>query len=251
MSCRLKNITERYAGPQRSPYDQLFNKMYDPNNSTYNAAPWPMQRTNFDLEMQNEWCMCPTCCSRRSDKNVTMSPYTTNVPMMEGYGCGYKTTNAPMMEGYGRGYNTTQSLSVQDPANFSSYRNFDSRENYKDMNLYQATPKTMNRNTKKGTFILCFAEWCGYCKKYMSKWNELKQNHGNEYDFIEADMSDSNNIIAPEKVKSMLKNIKGFPTILCVLGKGNSEKIVHNIEKRDDLINEVKSKFGNNTVCVI
>lgn len=235
-SCRLKNITERYAEPPRSAYDQLFNKMYDPNNSTYNAAPWPMQRTNFDLRMQKEWCTCPLCCDERSNKNITMSPYTTMQPVVEGYGCGY---------------NTTQSLSVQDPANFASYRNVDSRENYKNMNLYQATPKTMNINLKKGTFILCFAEWCGYCKKYMSKWNEFKQNHGNEYDFIEADMSDSNNIIAPEKVKSMLKNIQGFPTILCVLGKGNSEKIVHNIEKRDDLINEIKSKFGNNTVCVI
>ncbi|NDD67219.1 thioredoxin family protein, partial [bacterium] len=65
----------------------------------------------------------------------------------------------------------------------------------------------MNLNRKKGTFILCFAEWCGYCKKYMSQWQEFKQKYGNEYDFIEANMSDSNNIIAPEKVKPMLKDI--------------------------------------------
>jgi thiol-disulfide isomerase/thioredoxin len=235
-SCRLKNVTERYAEPPRSAYDQLFNKMYDPNNSTYNAAPWPMQRTDFDLQMQNEWCMCPQCCNKHSSEIITMSPYTTNPPMIERYGCGY---------------NTTQSLSVQDPSNFASYRNINSHENYKNMNLYQVTPETMHLNLKKGTFILCFAEWCGYCKKYMSKWNEFKQKHGDEYDFVEANMSDSNNIIAPEKVKPMLKNIQGFPTILCVLGKGNSEKIVHNIEKRDDLVNEVKSKFGNNTVCVL
>jgi ribosomal protein S27AE len=49
---------EKYAEPPRTPYDQLMNKVYDPQNKYY-AAPFPMQRTNADMEQLKKWC--PKC----------------------------------------------------------------------------------------------------------------------------------------------------------------------------------------------
>ena len=268
-SCKLKNNIERYANPPRTSYDQLFNKMYDPNSNNFRAAPWPMPRTEFDIKLQEEWCTCPLCCGQRSHptQNVTMMPYTTNPPIVEGFKCGDRSNEV---------------LSIEDPSNFSSYHKMSRQAmphpmnlymptqhpmnlhmpTQHPMNLYTPTPQPMNLhmatsqptnlNRKKGTFILCFAEWCGHCKKYMSTWAKFKEQNGNEYEFIEADMSDSKNILAPEKVKSVLKNIEGFPTILCVFGNnGKAEKIIHTIEKRDDIIQEIKSKFGNNTNSIL
>jgi thiol-disulfide isomerase/thioredoxin len=213
-SCKLKNNIERYANPPRTPYDQLFNKMYDPNQVNFHAAPWPMQRTSFDMELQKEWCTCPLCFSQRSGPEIDII-----VPVLEGY----KEMNKPKL-----------------PLYMNSF------------NMPNIQHNMHNMSGKKGTFILCFAEWCGYCKKYMSMWNKFKEQNANEYDFVEANMSDSNNIVAPENVKPFLRNIQGFPTILCVLGlNGSSEKTIHMIEKRDNIIQEIKSKFGNNTVCVL
>jgi hypothetical protein len=61
--CNKKNISsiERYveAQNQRTPYDQLMNKVYSPMNDAYHAAPYPTPRTQFDQELEKRLC---TCC---------------------------------------------------------------------------------------------------------------------------------------------------------------------------------------------
>ena len=78
-SCYKKNTNiEKYAAPPRTPYDQLMNKVYNPQN--YYAAPMPMPRTNFDMDMRKHWC--PKCnfgftvTPSRNEKNV-LNPATT------------------------------------------------------------------------------------------------------------------------------------------------------------------------------
>ena len=57
-SCYKKNVNiEKYGDPPRTPYDQLMNKVYSPQN--YYAPPFPMDRTNYDVELQKKWC--PNC----------------------------------------------------------------------------------------------------------------------------------------------------------------------------------------------
>lgn len=57
-SCYKKNINiEKYGEPPRTPFDQLMNKVYNPQS--YYAAPMPMQRTKFDMDIITHWC--PNC----------------------------------------------------------------------------------------------------------------------------------------------------------------------------------------------
>ena len=78
-SCYKKNTNiEKYADPPRTPYDQLMNKVYNPQN--YYAAPMPMPRTEFDMDMRKHWC--PNCkfgftvTPSKNEKNV-LNPATT------------------------------------------------------------------------------------------------------------------------------------------------------------------------------
>lgn len=57
-SCYKKNVNiEKYADPPRTPYDQLMNKVYSPQE--YNAAPFPMDRTKYDMKVINKFS--PNC----------------------------------------------------------------------------------------------------------------------------------------------------------------------------------------------
>ena len=78
-SCYKKrpNI-EKYGEPPRTPYDQLMNKVYSPQS--YNAAPFPMPRTEFDMKMQQHWC--PKCgygfiATPSKDAKNILDPATT------------------------------------------------------------------------------------------------------------------------------------------------------------------------------
>ena len=53
----MKRVRENYQ-PQRSAFDQMMAKVYDPNDSgnSYHSAPWPMERTDFDTKLQQQWC---------------------------------------------------------------------------------------------------------------------------------------------------------------------------------------------------
>lgn len=84
---------------------------------------------------------------------------------------------------------------------------FKRRENYT-----QITNKTVT---------LYHTSWCGYCKNFMPKWNELKDYIANNHDHIETKeilCEGDNQHLCNEN------NIEGFPTVQITDG-GNSELI--------------------------
>ena len=82
-SCNNKRVNiEKYAEPPRTPYDQLMNKVYDPVGN-YFAAPFPMPRTNYDIEFQK--LLCPKCgFGFKSDSAKYQAPFK-NPYTREGY----------------------------------------------------------------------------------------------------------------------------------------------------------------------
>jgi thiol-disulfide isomerase/thioredoxin len=78
--------------------------------------------------------------------------------------------------------------------------------------------------TSDKKIILFFADWCGYCKRFIPIWEELKSDQKLiNVTFIDVDMSNEKKIIKGELNSSDLNlvnevQINGFPTI----------KILHN-----------------------
>ena len=46
---------ERFVQVPKTHYDQIMGKVYDPNDVALHPAPWPMQRSTFDIAMLNKW----------------------------------------------------------------------------------------------------------------------------------------------------------------------------------------------------
>ena len=71
----MKKNIENYQ-PRRTAFDQMMAKVYDPNykENAYHSAPWPMDRTNFDVQLQQTWC--PNCTSA---SELTATPPMTQV----------------------------------------------------------------------------------------------------------------------------------------------------------------------------
>ena len=77
-----ENFDESYNYPNRTPYDQLMDLVYNPNSEKMHPAPWPMERSNFDLTLQKKWCL--TDCGFENEENVptTMAPqHPTMIPI--------------------------------------------------------------------------------------------------------------------------------------------------------------------------
>jgi len=98
MSCGKKNINiERYHNPHRSHFDQIMMKVYNPDNQ-YHAAPYPMDRTDFDMRLIKQWSTCPKCGHGFTDMNPSKGPYG---PLNGASSCG--TPVNPTMS-YATGY---------------------------------------------------------------------------------------------------------------------------------------------------
>jgi len=99
----------------------------------------------------------------------------------------------------------------------------------------------------KDQFILFYGINCGYCKDFKSTWNTLKNNHSNEYDFIECESKEFNNSkIAHEIQRELNMNITGVPSIFCKVD--NKYYYYEGNREEEDLINFIKSKKNNNDV---
>ena len=95
--------TEFYGNPPRTPYDQLMDKVYNPQ--TYYAAPFPMERTIFDMDIKKIWCpkckygFTPTPSSSINKKEIlnpaTTEFYTRNNFSRENY-CGASPNNVAL-----------------------------------------------------------------------------------------------------------------------------------------------------------
>jgi hypothetical protein len=85
---------ENYSEMPRSRFDQIFCKMYDPERpgGPEFPAPWPMQRTQYDTDLQQKWSFAPLSCNQPMVQ-PTMPPTVPTMPPM-------MPTMAPMMPTY-------------------------------------------------------------------------------------------------------------------------------------------------------
>ena len=90
--------------------------------------------------------------------------------------------------------------------------------------FYFLNEKFDDNNTSDKKIILFYADWCGYCKRFLPIWEELKLDEKlKNVQFIDIDMSNEKKIIKGDLITSDLNlvnevQINGFPTI----------KILHN-----------------------
>ena len=83
--------------------------------------------------------------------------------------------------------------------------------------------------SEHGCILLYHWNDCGYCKRFMPTWQELKDTYGNVKQFYEIELSTIRQ--SPETFKS----ITGFPTIVVYTGDG-SAKIRYEQERDFDSI---------------
>ena len=74
----------------RTPYDQLMNRVYNPNNVALYPAPWPMEKTLEDQKAQKQWCISD-CGNFQNYPNP--NAYSMNASDSDGISVG-------QMEGY-------------------------------------------------------------------------------------------------------------------------------------------------------
>lgn len=58
----------------------------------------------------------------------------------------------------------------------------------------------------KPKIVLCKANWCGHCKKFMPVWEEVSEELKDEADFVVYDSEE-------DKEKLTEYGVKGFPTV--------------------------------------
>lgn len=69
--------------------------------------------------------------------------------------------------------------------------------------------------------IFAYADWCGYCKKFMPEWNAFKDKY-----MPVIDLRELNDKRDAEAIKNL--GINGFPTIIYLNG---SKKLVYEGER--------------------
>lgn len=77
-----RKILEPFVNVPTTHYDQLMGKVYNPQNVKLHPAPWPMQRTDFDIALNNKWEVWdhpkPTWMAFPS-QGASMQPYNSNL----------------------------------------------------------------------------------------------------------------------------------------------------------------------------
>jgi thiol-disulfide isomerase/thioredoxin len=219
-------------------------------------SKYPFQRSNFDVDMQKRY---GTKCVEKYTEN-----FIENYPTCNG---------------------STKVLALEDPSNpWSFFAYYDTPNQKKSVKesfeptysptyaptyspTYSPTyaptytpsytnptyePVKPNKPAKKGIFLFCFANWCGYSKMYISTWENFKKQLEHSYNFGVLDMSNGLPMIdssLPPEINNFISsgNVKGFPTILFVYRDNNDNIKIDIINDRDNIHKEVLKKFGDFT----
>ena len=91
---------------------------------------------------------------------------------------------------------------------------------------------TIRSNKTKGTIILYYATWCGYCKKFMPVFDEFEEIAKTKFPDLVVQK------IMCDKKNPVCSNINGFPTVVLV----KNDKI--SVFKKDRTVDEL-IKFVN------
>lgn len=95
---------------------------------------------------------------------------------------------------------------------------------------------------KKPMIVLFYADWCGFCVRFMPIYEELFKNHKDQFNFVKVNVEDSKYRDAVEKYE-----ISAFPTVFMVNTKTDQREHLKNenfgdMNKLDELLNDFHSK---------
>lgn len=92
--------------------------------------------------------------------------------------------------------------------------------------------------SKKPMLILFYADWCGFCIRFMPIYEKLYKNHKRNFNFVKINVED-------EKYSDVVKKyqINAFPTVFMVNTKVDTREKLENsnfgdMEKLDSILND-------------
>lgn len=91
---------------------------------------------------------------------------------------------------------------------------------------------------KKPMIVLFYADWCGFCVRFMPIYEELYKNHKDQFNFVKVNVEDEKYIDAVKKYE-----ISAFPTVFMVNTKKDTREHLKNenfgdMNKLDQLLND-------------
>ena len=83
--------------------------------------------------------------------------------------------------------------------------------------------------SEKPMLIVFYADWCGYCLRFMPKFNILSKLYGNKFNFVMLNVEGS-----PENIKLTNKTgIAGYPTVYILDPKYDNKILISNTVYQD------------------
>lgn len=82
--------------------------------------------------------------------------------------------------------------------------------------------------SKKPLFVLFYADWCGYCVKFMPVYQQLAGLYGEDMDFVKVNVEDAKY----EQLVSEI-GITGFPTVFIIDPKYDNRVLLSNAYLRN------------------
>lgn len=95
---------------------------------------------------------------------------------------------------------------------------------------------------KKPMLVLFYADWCGFCVRFMPIFEELHKNHKDQFNFVKVNVEDNKYQDAVKKYE-----ISAFPTVYMVNTKTDKREHLKNenfgdMSKLDELLNDFYKK---------
>lgn len=94
---------------------------------------------------------------------------------------------------------------------------------------------------KKPMIVLFYADWCGFCVRFMPIYEELYKNHKDQFNFVKVNVEDKKYEAAVKKYE-----IAAFPTVFMVNTKTDKREQLQN-ENFGDMskLNQLMNDFYN------
>lgn len=97
------------------------------------------------------------------------------------------------------------------------------------------------KDKKKPMIVLFYADWCGFCVRFMPIYEELYKNHKNHFNFAKVNIEDKKYEAAVTKY-----GISAFPTVYMVNTKTDKREQLKNENFGDmNKLNELMDDFYN------
>lgn len=83
--------------------------------------------------------------------------------------------------------------------------------------------------SNKPMLILFYADWCGYCLRFMPRFNTLSKLYGNKYNFVMLNVEGS----AKNAKLTQDTGIAGYPTVYILDPKYDNKVLISNVVYQD------------------